>query len=79
LLDGDAIVELLKPLRRANKCRHGMIVFNRLPHDLQSRAPGGTQYNQFHGALLFSVCVFLALPQSPFCRDSGFETRSIVV
>ena len=49
LLDGNAILKRLEPLRRANKCRHGMTVFNRLPNDLQPGGPRGPQYNQLHG------------------------------
>ena len=45
LLDDDAIPKRLESIRRANKCRHRMTVFNRLPDDLHSRAPCGTQYN----------------------------------
>jgi len=50
LLDGDAIPKWLESLRRANKCRYGMTVFDRLPNDLQPRAPCGAQYNQLHAA-----------------------------
>src|SRR5260370_7343982 len=52
LLDADAITKRLKSLRRANKCRDRMTMFNRLPNDLQPRAPGGSQYNQLHAASL---------------------------
>ena len=50
LLDGDAIPKWLESLRRANKCRYGMTVFDRLPNDLQPRAPCGAQYNKLHAA-----------------------------
>src|SRR5260370_6345779 len=50
VLYGDAIPKRLEPLRRANKCRHGMNAFNRLADDLHSRAPSGAQYNQIHAA-----------------------------
>ena len=50
LLDGDAIPKWLESLRRANKCSYGMTVFDGLPNELQSRATGGTQYNQFPAA-----------------------------
>ena len=39
LLDGDAIPKWLESLRRANKCRYGMTVFDRLPNDLQPVPP----------------------------------------
>src|SRR5258705_5872617 len=51
LLDGNAIPKRLESLRRANKCRYRMTVFDRPPNDLQPRAPGGTQYNQLHAGL----------------------------
>ena len=52
LLDGDAIPKWLESLGRANKCRDGMTTFKRLPNDLQSRAPCGTEYNELHNAPL---------------------------
>src|SRR6266446_1881381 len=52
LLDADPITKRLESLRRANKCCDRMPIFNRLPNDLQPRAPGGPQYNQVHAASL---------------------------
>src|SRR5260370_8046817 len=51
-LDADPITKRLESLPRANKCRDRMPIFNRLPNDLQPRAPGGPQYNQLHTASL---------------------------
>src|SRR6267154_3070544 len=50
LFDDDAITKRLESLRRANKCRNRVTMFNRLSNDLQPRAPGGSQYNQLHAA-----------------------------
>src|SRR6266436_6128394 len=52
LLDADPITKRLESLRRAHKCCDRMPIFNRLPNDLQPRAPGGPQYNQVHAASL---------------------------
>src|SRR5258708_2292561 len=52
LLDADPITKRLESLRRAHKCCDRMPIFNRLPNDLQPRAPGGPQYNQLHTASL---------------------------
>src|SRR5258705_13592366 len=53
LLDADPITKRLESLRRAHKCCDRMPIFNRLPNDLQPRAPGGPQYNQVHAAPRF--------------------------
>ena len=51
LLHGDAVLERLESLRRANKCRYGVTLFNRLANDFQAGAPGGTQHQQLHAAV----------------------------
>src|SRR5258707_14997270 len=52
LLDADPITKRFESLRRAHKCCDRMPIFNRLPDDLQPRAPCGPQYNQLHTASL---------------------------
>jgi hypothetical protein len=47
-LDGDAVPECSESIWRANRGRHGMAAFNRLPNEFQSGASCGSQYNQFH-------------------------------
>jgi hypothetical protein len=51
LNDHDAVSKFLHPLRRADKRGHLVTVFNRLPYKLQTEAPGGAQYQQFHHGL----------------------------
>ena len=57
LPDADAVLELFKPVRGANHCRHNMATSESLLDEFQSRTAGGTQHHKSQALLIVSPSV----------------------
>src|SRR5262245_19744082 len=77
LLDRDAILEWVKPIRQTNKCGHGMSAFNRLSNDLLSGPSCSSKHKQLHNFLLPDRSWSGSVQSRPAAEIKVFRVSSI--